>query len=150
MTLAIHAVQPSAVPCYGNPAVFYGSAEVTAQSRHLATVFTISGDVDASNAEALSARVNRLVLPGTGVVVDLSGVTSFAVDGALLIGRIDEACRAAGVDWALVASPVVTKRLAATDALYPFALSVPEALHRFADRIGARRRVLLPLLTKSA
>jgi anti-anti-sigma regulatory factor len=150
MTLAIHAVQPATAPCYGNPADFCGAAEVTAQSRHLATVFTVSGDVDASNAESLSARISRLVLPGTGVVVDLSLVTSFAPDGALLIARIDEACRAAGVDWALVASRAVADRLALTDTLYPFVDSVPDALHRFADRIGDRRRLLLPMLTKSA
>jgi anti-anti-sigma factor len=150
MTLAIHAVQPATAPCYGNPGDFCGAAEVTAQSRHLATLLTISGDVDASNADSLFDRGGRLVLPDTGFVLDLSGVTSLDPAGVRLIVRIDEACRAAGIDWALVASGAVADRLASGDTLYPFADSVPDALHRFADRIGDRRRLLLPLLTKSA
>lgn len=150
MTLAIHAVQPGTMHCYGNPTLVCGAAEVSAQSRHLATLLTISGDVDGANAESLYERSGCFVLPDTGFVLDLSGVTSFAADGVRLIARIDEACRAAGIDWALVASRAVADRLAFTDALYPFASSVPDALHRFADRIFDRRKRLLPFLTKSA
>lgn len=150
MTLAIHAVQPGATPCYGNPAVFCGAAEVTAQSRHLATLLTISGAVDGTNAEALYERSGCFVLPDTGFVLDLSGVTSFAAEGARLIVRIDDACRAAGIEWALVASRAVADRLASADTVYPLATSVPDALQRFADRLFDRRRTLLPFLTRSA
>lgn len=150
MTLAIHAVQPGTTPCYGNPAVSCGGAEVTAQSRHLATLLTISGDIDDTNAKALYDRTGCFVLPDTGFVLDLSGVTSFAADGARLIARIDEACRAAGIEWALVVSGAVADRLALADTVYPLAASVPDALHRFADRLFNRRRTLLPFLTKSA
>lgn len=150
MTLAIHAIQPGTTRCYGNDAVFCGAAEVAAQSRHLATLLTISGDVDATNVESLYERTGCFVLPDTGIVLDLSGVTSFAIDGVRLIARIDEACRRAGIDWALVASRAVADRLARTDTLYPLAASVPEALHGFADRIVNRRTALLPFLIRSA
>lgn len=150
MTLAIHAVQSATAPCYGNPGVFCGAAEVTAQSRHLATVVTISGDVDGSNADSLFDLGGCFVLPDTGFVLDLSGVTSLDAAGVRLVDRIDEACGRMGIEWALVASGEVADRLASGDMLYPFADTVPDALHRFADRIGDRRRLLLPLLTKSA
>lgn len=150
MTLAIHAVQSGTAPCYGNPAIPCGGAELTAQSRHLATLLTISGDVDGANVESLLARSRCLVFSDTGFVLDLSGVSSFAAEGTHLIARIDDACRAAGIEWALVASRAVADRLATTDALYPLAASVPDALHRFADRIFDRRNRLLPFLTKSA
>jgi anti-anti-sigma regulatory factor len=135
---------------YGNRALECGGAQLSAQSRHLATLLTITGTVYARNVDRLYEHSGCFVLPDTGFVLDLSGVTSFAAEGARLVSQIDEACRAIGIEWALVASRVVGDRLAAGDAVYPFAGSVPEALQRFADGIFARRRLLLPLLTKSA
>jgi anti-anti-sigma regulatory factor len=133
MTLAIHAVQPGPTPRYGNPADFYGAAEVSVQSRHLATLLTICGDVDDANADPLYDRGGRFVLPDTGFVLDLSGVTSFAAAGLRLVARIDEACRDAGIEWALVASRAVAERLS-VDSVYPLATSVREALNRFSVR----------------
>jgi anti-anti-sigma regulatory factor len=150
MALAIHEAQLGIVPCYGNPAVHCGRADISAQSRHVATVLTINGVVDADNVDELFARSGCFALSGTGFVLDLSGVTSLDADGARLVSQVDAACRAAGIEWALVASRAVADRLGAGDGLHPFAATVPEALHRFADGIFARRRLLLPLLTKSA
>lgn len=133
---------------YGNPGVDCGNAEVTAQSRHLATLLTIEGVVDEANVEPLTERGNRFVLPDTGFVLDLSGVTACSADAVGLVRRIDDACRALGIDWALVASRAVMERLTTSDAAYPFAASVPDALHRFADQMRDRRRLLLPFLVK--
>lgn len=150
MTLSIHEAQLGGTPRYGNPPSDCGGAQLSAQSRHLATLLTISGAIDAKNVDRLYERSGCFVLPDTGFVLDLSGVTSFTADGVRLLSQLDDACTAAGIEWALVASRVVADRLSSGHALYPFASSVPEALHRFADGIFARRRMLLPLLTKSA
>jgi anti-anti-sigma regulatory factor len=150
MTLAIHHAQLGNVPCYGNPAVDCDGAEIRAQSRHVATLLTISGVIDANNVDALYERGGCFVFADTAFVLDLSGVTSFAAEGVALLSRVEEACRAAGIEWALVASSAVSDRLGCYDGRYPFAGSVPEALHRFETRIFARRRTLLPMLTKTA
>ncbi len=150
MALAVHEAQLGVTPCYGNRELDCDGAQLSVQSRHLATLLTITGVIDAENVDRLYEHSGCFVLPDTGFVLDLSGVTSFAAEGAYLVSQIDDACRAARIEWALVASRVVGDRLGAGDSLYPFASSVPEALHRFADGIFARRRMLLPLLTKSA
>jgi anti-anti-sigma regulatory factor len=150
MALSIHEAQLDAIPCYASQAIACGAAELSAQSRHVATVVTITGVVDATNVDRLLERSGRLVFPETGFVLDLGGVTTFAPEAARLVSQLDAACRAAGINWALVATSAVGDRLGAGDALYPFAASVPEALHRFADGIYTRRRLLLPFLTKSA
>jgi anti-anti-sigma regulatory factor len=150
MTLAIREAQIGKIPCYGNPGVDCGGAEFRAQSRHLATLFTIGGAIDAKNVDSLYAHGGSLVLSDTALVLDLSGVTSFAAEGVALLSRVDEACRVARIEWALVASRAVSDRLGCYDERYPFASSVSEALHRFAVGIFARRRALLPILTNTA
>src|ERR1700727_1923596 len=104
MTLAVHHAQIGKIPCHGNAAVDCDGAEHSPQSRQLATLITISGAIDANNVDTLYRRGGCFVLSDTAFVLDLSGVTSFAVEGVGLLSRVDEACRAAGIEWALVAS----------------------------------------------
>lgn len=127
-------------------------AHVRAQWRHLATVVTISGAIDALNIDRVSEYSRHFVLPDQPIVLDMSGVDCLAAQGIRLLYRIDEDCRAAGVEWVLVASPAVSRLLAVTgdEDEFPVVGSVPEALHYFADAISARRRMLMPLLTKTA
>ncbi|OBI51724.1 sulfate transporter [Mycobacterium kyorinense] len=127
-------------------------AHIRAQWRHLATVVTISGAIDALNIDRVSEYSRHFVLPDQPIVLDMSGVDCLAAQGIRLLYRIDDDCRAAGVEWALVASPAVSRLLAVTgdEDMFPIVGSVPEALHYFADAISARRRMLMPLLTKSA
>lgn len=139
-------------PRYGKPTFDCGGAQVRAQCRHLATVVTINGAVDAMNVDRVSEYSRHFVLPDKPLVLDLSGVDCLAAQGVRVLYRIDDACRAAGVEWALVASPAVTRALSITsdESVFPIVDSVREALHCFADVISARRRLLLPLLTKTA
>ncbi|ORV18495.1 STAS domain-containing protein [Mycobacterium celatum] len=139
-------------PRYGSPVIDCGGAQVRAQCRHLATVVTISGAIDAMNVERVSEYCRHFVLSDKPIVLDLSGVDCLASEGIRLLYRIDDDCRTAGVEWALVASPAVTRVLQITneEGLFPVAESVHEALHYFADAISARRRLLMPLLNKTA
>lgn len=127
-------------------------AAVRAQCRHLATVVTISGAIDASNVDQVVEYAHRFNLPDKPFVLDLSGLDSFAAQAVRLLRRVDDACSAAGLEWALIPSHAVglTLLLTGEDTSFPTAATVHEALHYFADANTARRRLLLPLLTKTA
>lgn len=134
---------------YGNPAVECDGAELRAQCRHLAMVVTVSGVIDDDNFDRLTHKVRRLVLAEKPFALDLSDVTFLSARGVSLLYALDDECDIAGVDWALIASPAVLDVLRMVDDAFPITVSVPEALHHFAEGTLARRR-LLPLLHKTA
>lgn len=127
-------------------------ARVRAQCRHLASVVTISGAIDAMNVDRVTECCERFILPDKSLVLDLSGVDCLSAQGIRFLHRVDEDCAAAGLEWVLIASQPVARVLRITDdqARFPIVGSVHEALHYFADAASARRRLLLPLLTKTA
>jgi anti-anti-sigma regulatory factor len=134
---------------YGNPAVECDGAELRAQCRHLARVVTVSGVIDDDNFDRLTHKVRRLVLAEKPFALDMSDVTFLSARGVSLLYALDDECDIAGVDWALIASPAVLDVLRMVDDAFPITVSVPEALHHFAEGTLARRR-LLPLLHKTA
>lgn len=134
---------------YGNPAVECEGAELRAQCRHLALVVTVSGIIDDDNVDRLTEQVRRLVLTEKPFVLDLSDVTFLSARGVSLLYALDDECDMAGVEWALVAGAPVLDVLHMLDDAFPITVSVPEALHHFAEGTLARRR-LLPLLHKTA
>jgi anti-anti-sigma regulatory factor len=142
----------SLAPRYAQLPFDCNGAAVRAQCRHLATVVTISGAIDASNVDQVIEYAQRFSLPDKPFVLDLSGLDSFATQAVRLLHRVDDAFSAAGLDWALIPSQAVSLTLLVTgeDTSFLTAATVHEALHYFADANVARRRLLLPLLTKSA
>jgi anti-anti-sigma regulatory factor len=129
-----------------------GGARIGAQCRHLATVVTVSGAIDTMNVDPVTECCKRFILPDKALVLDLAGVHCLAAQAISFPYRIDDDCRAAGLEWALITSQAVTRVLRVTDdpANFPIVESVHEALRYFADAASARRRQLLPLLTKTA
>ena len=127
-------------------------ALVRAQCRHLATVVTISGAVDASNVDQVITYAQRFNLPDKPFVLDLTGVDTFGAQAVRLLYAIDDACGAAGLEWAVIPSQAVSLTLLVTrgDIDFPTAATVHEALQFFADATTDRRRLLLPLFTKTA
>jgi anti-anti-sigma regulatory factor len=136
---------------YGNQAVDCDGAQMRAVCRQLATVVTVTGDVNDTNVDHISAYARRFVLTEKPFVLDLTGVNSFSPECISLLYAIDENCVHAGVEWSVVPSQPVnrTLRLFGEGETFPTVGSVAEALHHFADSIGERRR-LLPILTKTA
>ena len=136
---------------YGNQAVDCGGAQLRAVCRQLAAVVTVTGEINDTNVESISAYTQRFVLTEKPFVLDLTGVTSFAPEGISLLHSVDESCEHAGVAWLVVPSQPVhrTVRLFGEGETFSTVGSVAEALHDFADSMGERRR-LLPLLTKTA
>jgi anti-anti-sigma regulatory factor len=127
-------------------------AAVRAQCRHLATVVTISGAIDVTNVDQVSEYAKRFVLPDKPFILDLSGLNCFAAQAVQLLHRLDDVCSAAGLEWSVIPSQAVNTTLLVTheDSTFPVFGSVHEALQYFADANTARRRLLLPLLTKTA
>lgn len=136
----------------GNPTLKCGDAQIRAHYRHLATVVTIRGRIDATNVDQLSEQARRFVLAKEPLLLDLSGVTSFAAAGIWLLCVLDGDCRAAGVEWMLIEGQAVRELLGDfdEDAMFPTARSVEQALHALADGNDQRRQLLLPLFQKSA
>jgi anti-anti-sigma factor len=152
MTGSIDTAASSLAPRHAHLPFDCNGAAVRAQCRHLATVVTITGAVDATNVDQVTEYARRFILPDKPFVLDLAGLDNFSAQGLRLLYRIDDACSAAGLEWAVIRSQAVTQVLLIADEESSFftAGSVHEALHYFADANTARRRLLLPLLTKSA
>lgn len=136
---------------YGNPAHDCGSAQMRARCRQLATVVTITGTIDDCNVAGVTEYARHFVLAEKPFVLDLSGVSVFAVQGISLLDSLADDCDAAGVEWRVIASDPVVRILSAySDTTgIPASGSVPDALGEFAELSLSRRR-LLPLLTKTA
>ncbi|MBO0678383.1 STAS domain-containing protein [Mycolicibacterium sp. S2-37] len=136
---------------YGNPAFDCDGVRMRARCRQLATVVTVTGDIDAANVARVADYARRFVLAEKPFVLDLSAVNSFAAEALSMFYDLDAQCAVAGVEWSLVGSQPVLQALRSSGALdeMPVTASVPEALHHFSEGILARRR-LLPLLTKTA
>jgi anti-anti-sigma factor len=135
---------------YGNPMFDCSGARLRAQSRRLATVVTVSGEISAANIDRITDYASHFVPAATTIVLDLSGVTGMDEHGMALLRTLDRDCNEAGIDWVLVPSRSVSDVLCSDDVLYPLAVSVADALTYFADETLLRRSLLLPLLTKSA
>ncbi|ETW23168.1 STAS domain-containing protein [Mycobacterium gastri] len=136
----------------GNWTYDCAGAQIRAHRRHLATVLTIRGEIDAVNVDDVSEYLRRFILGDHPVVVDLSDVGYFSGAGLALLQMLDENCRAAGVQWSLVASPAVRQLVGddRDDAPFPLTGSVHEALRDLADAIVSRRQLVLPLIRKTA
>ncbi|MCA2242689.1 STAS domain-containing protein [Mycobacterium sp. WUMAC-067] len=126
-------------------------AQVRAHYRHLATVVHIRGEINDANVDRVSHHIRRFTLGENPLVLDVADLSQFAEAAISLLYALDADCRAAGVDWTLVASSAVTEVLEDTghDVSFPLMRSVQEALRDRADAIRIRRRMALPLVRKT-
>lgn len=137
---------------YGNPAVDHKGAHLWAFRRHGMTVVAVRGRIDAANVARVSDYAVRFVATDSRLVLDLSEVSTCTPRGLRVLDAVDERCAAAGVDWVLVPSAAVARRLhtRAEYAGLPVIESVAAAEHQFDEAILRRRRFLLPLLRRTA
>jgi anti-anti-sigma regulatory factor len=152
MTDSFDTAGPFAAPRHAHLPFDCNGAAVRAQCRSLGTVVTITGAVDATNVDQVSEYSKRFILPDRPFVLDLSSLDCFAAQGVRLLYRVDDVCSAAGLEWSVIPSQAVNTALliAHEESSFPIFGSIHEALHYFADANSARRRLLLPLLTKTA
>ena len=137
---------------YGSPAHDYAGAHLWTHERHGCTVLAVSGRIDGHNADAIIGYVSQVGAATSHLILDLTGVTTFTPNGVRLLRTVDEHCRQRGGQWALVPGDPVLDRLRGRDGslVVPLADSVAHAERRFDDEISARRRMLLPLLRRTA
>jgi anti-anti-sigma factor len=100
------------------------------------TVLAIGGQIDACNADQIREYVHGYVAVAAALVVDMTQVEFFAVQGLRNLMILGERCRNAGVEWALVGSRSVHRllRVADVDRALPIEHSTKAALQRFAGR----------------
>lgn len=137
---------------YGNPAHDYTGAHVWSHERHGCTVLSVSGRIDGNNVEAIIACARQVAAVTANLVLDLSGVTACTPNCVRLLRELDAYCVQHGNRWILVAGDPVLQRLWGRDGslTVPLADSVAHAEHQFDDAVTARRRLLLPLLGRTA
>ena len=94
------------------------------------TVISISGEIDASNADELSHRVSELASDCGALIVDLAEVDFIAIDGLRALFALNIQCARTGTTWALIASHAVNRllRVGDHDKLLPAVGSATEAL----------------------
>jgi anti-anti-sigma factor len=94
------------------------------------TVISISGEIDASNADALSRHASELVSDCGALIVDLAEVDFIALDGLHALFALNMQCARTGITLALIASQAVKRllRVADHDKLLPAVGSATEAL----------------------
>ena len=97
-------------------------------------MITVSGEVDACNAEHVRDYVVGFVHVDHPLVLDLSGVDFLGDEGFWAVMRFAVDCWRALREWALVSSDAVNLLLSLTASEYrlPAVGSVDEALQRFA------------------
>jgi anti-anti-sigma factor len=91
---------------------------------------TVDGEVDAANAEALRSNLIAAVRDAGALVVDLSRVEFFGVEGFWILSQLSQSCRHRHVQLKLVPGPAVCRVLRVADPLgaLPTAVSADAAL----------------------
>jgi anti-anti-sigma factor len=118
------------------------TAQFTSRWSAHGAVITASGELDAANADELAAHTQRSVRRSRRIIVDLRGLEFIGTAGFSALHRINVACSAAQVHWAMVPSPAVARLLSICDPDGTLPVTTPQAepLLRSAraDRDGSR------------
>ena len=105
-------------------------ARIRAKTDTGLTLISISGEIDASNADTLNRHASELVSEGAALIVDLAEVDFIALDGLHALFALNMQCARTGTTWALIASHAVNLllRVGDHDKLLPTVGSATEAL----------------------
>ena len=123
-------------------------ARMRAKTDNGLTVISLSGEIDASNADELGHRASEVVSDCGALIVDLADVDFMAVDGLRVLFALNIQCARAATTWALIASHAVNRllRVADRDRLLPAVGSATEALLmvRRSSRVHRSLQVVRP------
>jgi len=140
---AVH-TQAKSEELHGTSVIDCGSALLTAQIYSWITVVTISGDIDATNADELSHHVVGLVPDDGAVIVDMADTEFIGIDGLRALFALNVECVRTDTRWAVIGSHAVHRLLRVGDreGLVPAVRSATEALQRV-RRSNRKRRLQL-------
>lgn len=91
------------------------TAQFTARWGPVGTLITVDGELDAANADQLAAYVQQNVKRSRRVILDLRGLKFVGTAGFSALHRINLACSAARVSWAMAPSAAVARLLRVCD-----------------------------------
>jgi anti-anti-sigma factor len=91
------------------------TAQFTARWGPTGTLITVDGELDAANADQLAAYVQQSTSRSRRVILDLRGLKFIGTAGFSALHRINVACSAAQVSWAMAPSPAVARLLRVCD-----------------------------------
>lgn len=105
------------------------TAEFTVHYGPSTCVITVQGELDAANADQLTAYVRCCAPSRQRLVLDLRGLNFIATAGLSSLHRINVVCSAAGKQWAMVPSRAVSRllQICDPDAALPVTDSVGDA-----------------------
>jgi anti-anti-sigma factor len=83
------------------------------------TVLTVTGEVDAANVHYLSTGLGRFTSSTRPLVMDLSRIDFFGVQGLRALFYFDDQRQRSGATWILVASRIVHRLLAIVGPGHP-------------------------------
>jgi len=112
--------------------------------RSSVAVISADGDVDASNADALTEYTLGRVTGCRGLVLDLSGLDFFGAEGFLALHRISVNCARVGTGWAIVPGAAASRMLRICDpqGSLPLAGTVEAALGTLANQLHRPPRLI--------
>jgi anti-anti-sigma factor len=115
------------------------------------TLIAVDGELDAANADQLASYVQRNVSRTQRVVLDLRGLEFIGTAGFSALHRINVACSAAQVQWAMAPSPAVARLLRVCDHDGTLPVTEPMAEPMLAARTAAEHheRPLLQLVPQA-
>jgi anti-anti-sigma factor len=115
------------------------------------TLIAVDGELDAANADQLASYVQRSVSRSKRVILDLRGVEFIGIAGFSALHRINVACSAAQVHWAMAPSPAVSRllRICDPDGTLPVTEPTAEPLLAAGTVAGHQRRPLLQLVPQA-
>jgi anti-anti-sigma factor len=95
------------------------------------TVMSISGEIDATNADVLRGHVTALVPDGGSLIIDMVDTDFIGVDGLRTLFTVNLQCLRNDTKWAVIASRAVHRllRIGDRERLVPAVRSATEALH---------------------
>lgn len=91
------------------------TAQFTARWGPTGALITVDGELDAANADQLAAYVQQSTSRSRRVILDLRGLKFIGTAGFSALHRINVACSAAQVSWAMAPSPAVARLLRVCD-----------------------------------
>ncbi|WP_141564205.1 STAS domain-containing protein [Mycolicibacterium palauense] len=123
------------------------SAELAVRELADYTLISAVGDIDAVNATDLADCARAAAGRGTDLLLDLRHLKFFGIEGFRALEGIDGACGDAGVRWAMVTSPAVTRVLRVCDR--DGALPAAEDLRTAHGLLHRRRAPSLKLVAQA-
>ncbi|WP_406817572.1 STAS domain-containing protein [Mycobacterium sp. M23085] len=124
----------------------YDRAHLYVYARSLGTVLRVDGEIDASNAKALTEAIQKFARLKTPLVLDLSHLRFVSVEGFRALLQLNDELRKARVYCSVVGGAAFGRllRIVHHNGL-SMADSVPEAFQNVDDILRARRQLLSDL-----